>query len=185
MPPAVAHAPIVTRNFEARRMPWILSASCAVVIDPSTRERSYGPFTTAREASGKLAISTASATASNSSSQSKRLNWQPSHDENFQTASLGLRLAISDLRPTEQRRNTIKGKHRAVLAVTAQANAAFHVAFHGQVGTLRCHPALLQFHHGEAHHHLGTANERDSVGGIERGTRDHRRDHAHIATPSA
>src|SRR5271165_1803808 len=137
MPPAVAQAPIVTRNLEARRMPWIRSASCEVVMEPSTRERSYGPLATAREASGKFAISTAFATASSSSSQSNRLNWQPSHEENFQIASLGLRLAISDLRPAEKRGDAIVGKHGAVLAgehwpvlaVSAQSDAAFHIAF--------------------------------------------------------
>ena len=37
----------------------------------------------------KLAISTAPATASSSSSQSRRESWQPSQEANFQTASLG------------------------------------------------------------------------------------------------
>src|SRR5271166_6279102 len=129
------------------------SASWGVVMEPSTSERSYGPLTTAREASGKFAISTAFATASSSSSQSNRLNWQPSHEENFHTASLGLRLAISDLRPAEKCRDAVKGKrrpilageYRPILAVTAQADTAFHVAFHRQVSTLRCHTALQQF----------------------------------------
>src|SRR5271167_3197292 len=75
------------------------SASWGVVMEPSTSERSYGPLTTAREASGKLAISTASATASSSSSQSSRLNWQPSQEENFQTASLGLCLLFCNRYP--------------------------------------------------------------------------------------
>src|SRR5271165_6578972 len=102
MPPAVAQAPIVTRNLEARRMPWMRSASCGVVMEPSTRERSYGPLSTARDASGKFAISTASATASSSSSQSSRLNWQPSHEENFQTANFGLCLRFSNLPPSAE-----------------------------------------------------------------------------------
>ena len=34
----------VTRTFELRRISWIRSASCGVVIEPSTSERSYGPF---------------------------------------------------------------------------------------------------------------------------------------------
>src|ERR1035437_1090116 len=70
----------------------------------------------AREASGKFAISTAPATASSSSSQSSRLNWQPSHEENFQTASLGLRNAISDLRLAKNGRDAGQREHRAVLA---------------------------------------------------------------------
>ena len=50
-----------------------------------------GALDPAREASRKLAISTAPATASSSSSQSRRLSWQPSQEANFQTASFGLR----------------------------------------------------------------------------------------------
>ena len=44
MPPAVAQAPMVTSAFDAARTRWIRSASCSVVIEPSTSERSYGPF---------------------------------------------------------------------------------------------------------------------------------------------
>src|SRR5271165_4265678 len=168
IPPAVAQAPIVTRNLEARRMPWMRSASCGVVMEPSTRDRSYGPLTTAREASGKFAISTASATASSSSSQSSRLNWQPSQEENFQTASLGLRKAMSDLRLAKnggyaserEDRAVLADEGRAILAMTAKADPAFHVAFRGQVSVLRCHAALQEFHHGKAHHDLGTTNHR-------------------------
>src|ERR1700746_2107972 len=114
------------------------SASCGVVIEPSTSERSYGPFNTAREASGKLAISTSPARASNSSSQSSRLSWHPSQDENFQTASLGFRtILISKLPNRQQILNAIVAKHRAVLAdecgtklaVSAKAESALHIAF--------------------------------------------------------
>src|SRR5690348_13227347 len=140
MPPAVAQAPIVTRNFDARRTAWMRSRSCGVVIEPSTNARSYGPLTTARDASGKLAISTAPATVSNSSSQSRRLSWQPSQDENFQTASLGLALfcAISHLPFAEPGRNLAEAEHRPVLAdeqraelaVPAEADCALHIALH-------------------------------------------------------
>ncbi len=44
MPPAVAQAPIVTSFRERRRTSLIRSASCAVVTEPSTSERSYGPL---------------------------------------------------------------------------------------------------------------------------------------------
>jgi hypothetical protein len=40
IPPAVAHAPIDTSTFECRRIAWIRSASCGVVIEPSTSEMS-------------------------------------------------------------------------------------------------------------------------------------------------
>ena len=64
MPPAVAHAPIVTsllRGASHRR--WMRSASVRVVIEPSTSERSYGPRTVALEASRKYAISISPASA--------------------------------------------------------------------------------------------------------------------------
>src|SRR6266699_6050646 len=108
---------MVTRYLEARRTWWIRSSSCGVVIDPSTSERSYGPFTTARDASGKLAISISPATASSSSSQSSRLNWQPSQEENFQTASFGFCVRIiSNLPLCEQLLNLAVLEHGAVLA---------------------------------------------------------------------
>src|SRR6266699_6472971 len=94
---------MVTRYFETRRTLWMRSSSCGVVMDPSTSDRSYGPFTTARDASGKLAISISPATASSSSSQSSKLNWQPSQEENFQTASFGFCFrSISNLPLYEQ-----------------------------------------------------------------------------------
>jgi hypothetical protein len=40
MPPAVAHAPIATRNRDRARMSRMRSASCRVVIEPSTIETS-------------------------------------------------------------------------------------------------------------------------------------------------
>ena len=53
MPPAVAHAPMVTSRRDACRTSWIRSASPGVVMDPSTSDRSYGPATIALVASGK------------------------------------------------------------------------------------------------------------------------------------
>src|SRR5689334_2664541 len=113
------------------------SASCGVVIEPSTSERSYGPLTTAREASTKLAISTAPASVNSSSSQSSRLSWQPSQDANFHTASLGRRFATSDLPQRHEPFDAIVGEHRAILAderraelaVAAESDGTLHVAF--------------------------------------------------------
>ena len=73
-----------------RRISWMRSASCGVVIEPSTSERSYGPSATALDASRKSATSTAPASASSSSSMSSSVSWQPSQEANFQTASVGL-----------------------------------------------------------------------------------------------
>ena len=67
----------------------IRSASAAVVMEPSTRDRSYGPGAPALEASRKCAIRTWPARASSSSSQSSRVSWQPSQEANFHTARLG------------------------------------------------------------------------------------------------
>ena len=93
----------------------------------------------ALEASGKYAMSTASAMLSSSSSQSRMLSWQPSHEANFQTASLGLRFgAISNLPFSKPFFDAIVSKDGAVfadeerpeLAVSTEADAALHVAFH-------------------------------------------------------
>src|SRR6266702_4151273 len=129
------------------------SASCGVVMEPSTSERSYGPLTTAREASRKLAISSSSATASSSSSQSSRLNWQPSQEANFHTASRGLRFrGISHLAGSQKRLDPVVAEHWTVaahesgaeLAVAAEADGAFHVAFHRDVDALPRHAAALE-----------------------------------------
>ena len=74
MPPAVAHAPIVTRRRDCSRTIWMRSASSAVVTEPSTRERSYGPSSVLRRASRKYAISISPASVRNSSSRSRRLS---------------------------------------------------------------------------------------------------------------
>src|SRR5215468_11579018 len=81
--PAVAQAPTVTRERDALRTFRIRSASCFVVIDPSTSDRSYGPLMTVLEASRKYAISIWFANVSSSSSQERTLSWHPSQDANF------------------------------------------------------------------------------------------------------
>ena len=53
IPPAVAQAPIVISTFDVRRTSRIRSASCGVVIEPSTSETSYGPPTVFEVASRK------------------------------------------------------------------------------------------------------------------------------------
>src|SRR6516225_259536 len=153
------------------------SSSCGVVIEPSTNERSYGPFTTAREASAKLATSTSPAMVSKSSSQSSRVNWQPSHDANFHTASLGLGFAsISQLPDSQPILDAVVAKYRAVfadelwaeLAMSAKADGALHVAFHRQKDPLFTDAAFLQRKHGVAHHNFGSADHHDGVDWIKR-----------------
>ena len=53
IPPEVAQAPIVTSRFDFARTSLIRSTSCGVVIEPSTKERSYGPSTSPLVASRK------------------------------------------------------------------------------------------------------------------------------------
>src|SRR5512133_67986 len=153
MPPAVAQAPIVTSTCEAARTSLIRSASSAVVIEPSTSETSYGPATVALEASRKCAISTRSASARSSSSTSRRLNWQPSHELNFHTASVGrdsasvgrdsiselpYRKPAGDLIPCEDRA-VPADQHGPELAVATVTDAAAHVALERDVHTVRRH----------------------------------------------
>src|SRR5271167_967420 len=192
IPPAVAQAPIVTRNFEFRRTCWMRSASCGVVMDPSTSERSYGPFNTARDASAKLAISTSPATANSSSSQSSRLNWQPSQEANFQTASFGFCFrTISNLPLYEQALNSTVLEYgtistdevRPVLTMSAEAQGAFHIALHRDVNMLSRYPALLQLSSSEAHHDLGTTDQCHGVGWVKRCSGDKLRDNPDTAVP--
>jgi hypothetical protein len=110
MPPAVAHAPMVTSRPDWRRMSTMRSASWAVVIEPSTSDTSYGPSTIVDVASGKYEMATRSATASSSSSQSSRLSWQPSHDANFHTARVGRRSStVPPQRSRTRRASAISG----------------------------------------------------------------------------
>src|SRR5262245_20899273 len=168
---------MVTRYLEARRTCWIRSWSWGVVMDPSTSERSYGPLTTARDASRKLAISTSPATASSSSSQSSRLSWQPSQEANFQTASFGLCLrAISYLPLGEQAVHATVLEHGAiladevwpVLAVPTEADGTFHVALHRDVHMICRYATLLELLHREAHHDLGPTDQRYCLQRVKR-----------------
>src|SRR6516164_4261417 len=172
MPPLVAHAPIVTRYLDARRIRWMRSSSCGVVMEPSTSERSYGPFTIHREASAKFATSTLSAIASSSSSQSSNVNWQPSHDANFHTASLGLGLgSISQLPNSQPMLDAVVAKNRAVLAdelraklaVPAKTDGALHIALHGEKNPLVTDAAFLQFEHGVAHHNFRSTDHGNCI----------------------
>ena len=91
MPPAVAQAPIVTRDFEARR----------TSLDPLGVVRRGDRALDEREVVGtadgrargleEVGDLDRAGDASSSSSQSSRLSWQPSQEANFQTASLGCR----------------------------------------------------------------------------------------------
>src|SRR5579885_172943 len=161
-------------------------------MDPSTSERSYGPLTRALDASGKEAISICPATASSSSSQSSRLNWQPSQEANFQTASFGLCCtAISYLSLSKPPLERIIAEHRTILALkerpelamSTQPQGALHIAFQGKKDMLRCQPAFLEFQQREAHHDFWPADQRDGIERIKLRGWDEACHHAHIAAP--
>src|SRR5271165_387692 len=93
------------------------------------------------------------ATASSSSSQSRRLSWQPTQDANFHTARRGrARRATSDLPDAEDRGDAVVAEDRPVaadkggpeLAMPAQPDRAFHVALHRNKDPVLRQPALAQ-----------------------------------------
>src|SRR5215471_1922528 len=89
-------------------------------------------------------MSSRSAMARSSSSQSSNVSWQPSHEANFHTASLGRCAVTSDLPAIEQPGDAIEAQHGAVLAyevgnvlaVATHADGALHVALHRHVHAL-------------------------------------------------
>ncbi|HEY6411285.1 MAG TPA: hypothetical protein VIY29_27815, partial [Ktedonobacteraceae bacterium] len=108
--------------------------------------------------------------ASNSSSQSSKLNWQPSQEANFQTASFGfdsLRILYLPLQQPVphiailEHRAVFANEVRPKLAMPTQANGALHVALHRHVEMFRRDPALLQLRNGETHHDFGATYESD------------------------
>src|SRR5690348_5186366 len=179
--PAVAHAPMVISVRDCLRTACSRSASCGVVTDPSTRDTSYGPFTTPRVASGKYAISIAPATASSSSSQSSSESWHPSQEANFHTASEGffmLPLPLWEggggrgshqpslyLPQPQQPPHPVVAHHRTVLAheaagelaMPAQAHRAFHVPLQRQMDRGLRHADVVQRARGKPHHDLRPA----------------------------
>src|SRR3990172_6731127 len=191
MPPAVAQAPIVTRSFDAVRISRMRSASFAVVIEPSTRERSYGPLTTVRDASRKSAITNRATTASKSSSQFSRVNWQPSHDASFQTASFGLGAAMSDVRVLEPSADAVVAKDRAVLAdelgselaVAAEPDRALHVALHREKDAVGGHSVGEQAAHRVPHHDLRAAHHHHAPGRVDPHLAEQVRHHPDVVAP--
>src|SRR5262245_60223602 len=115
-------------------------------------------------------MSMASATASSSSSASKSVSWQPSQEANLNTATVGLPLCPFPLelifsKPgpdlvIRKDRSVFADEVRPVLAMPAESDAAFHVAFHRDVQVARRQAARLQFPDHVAHHDLGTADHR-------------------------
>src|SRR5665647_2345755 len=116
-----------------------------------------------------------------SSSQLSRVSWQPSHEANFQTASLGWRCSGTSYLPeSEQAGDLGVGQHRAVdadeqlavLAVPAQADPAAHVAFQGDPDAVGAHAPRDERQRRVPHHDLGTADEGERGPGVEPGTWD-------------
>src|SRR5450755_2820543 len=135
-----------------------------------------------------------SASVINSSSQSSRLNWQPSQEANFQTASFGFRLRIIlDLPFHQQRSQTAILEDRSiftdevwpVLTMSTETNAAFHVAFHREKDAFRRYSLLFQLCCCATHQDFRPADHRFRVGWIECCFRDQFGHIADIPAPRA
>src|SRR5208282_1424945 len=145
-----------------------------------------------RVASGKYAISTAPTTASNSSSASSRLSWQPSQDGNLKTAILGLPFFFSELILVHHRADLLVGKHRsvlademrAVLAVAAEADRTLHVSFHGEVNLTAAEAVTCQVAGHKAHHDLGPAEHGHGLRRTEPRVLEQSRHHADVVAPA-
>src|SRR5262249_25476090 len=100
---------------------------------------------------------------------------------------------MSELPHAEDRAQLFVGEHgavaanedRAELAMTAQADGAFHVALHGDVHGVRRYACGSKRRDRESHHHLRSADQGDGVRGIECSARDERRDDADATAPVA
>ena len=86
---------MVTSARERRRTSWMRSASCGVVIEPSTSDRSYGPATIAPRRLGEIGDLDRAGDGEQLVLAIEQLSWQPSQEANFQTASFGLRLVVA------------------------------------------------------------------------------------------
>src|SRR6516225_6029084 len=137
-------------------------------------------------------MSSCSATASSSSSQSSRLSWQPSQEANFHTARRGrTRRANSDLPGIEERGDAVEAKDRTVaadkggaeLAMPAQPDRAFHIALHRDKDPVHRQPAPAQRIDRKPHHDLRPAYHCDGMVGIHRRALDQCRHDANIAAP--
>src|SRR5579883_740777 len=176
-PPEVAHTPMVTSVRHCRRICWMRSASWCVVMEPS----------------GKYTISTASATSSSSSSASNSVNWQPSQEANLNTATVGFRPCpfSSELIFSKPGPDLVIRKDRpvfaqevgTVLAMAAEADAAFHVALERNMQIARLQAARLQFPDHVPHHDLRPADQRYRVEGLQPHVAEQARHHPHVPVP--
>ncbi len=190
MPPAVAHAPIVTSAFESLRTRWIRSASCC------GRDRAFDE----REVVGAL------------DRPARRLEEVRDLDlagereqlvlavEQRQLAAVArgelpdreLRLSGHSSRTSSQGSATsyrVDGavaadQRRAELAVAAMAEAATHVPLQRQVDPPGRDAAFEERFQGEAHHDLRPADERDRRGRIEAGGRNELRYDSDLPGPA-
>src|SRR5271169_5466342 len=120
-------------------------------------------------------MSTARATPRRWSSASRRLSWQPSQEANLKTAMRGLQRALEFIF-FEQAPYAAVGEDGAVLAdevgavlaVAAESDGAFHVAFHGEVDVAgRDAPVLGELGDDVAHHDFGSADQDDGAAGMQ------------------
>src|SRR5579884_621410 len=157
------------------------------MMEPSTSPMSYGPFAIALLASGKYAISTAPATPSSSSSASSRLSWHPSHDANLNTAILGLELILFHQRPdnvTAKHRPILADEMRTVLAMAAQTDTTFHVAFHREINVFAPESHRIELAQNEAHHNFRPTNHRHRLRRLQTREFEQGSDYADVPAPA-
>src|SRR6516225_6431423 len=137
-------------------------------------------------------MSSWSATASSSSSQSSRLSWQPSQEANFHTARRGRVCCFTlNLSYVEKRGDAIETKDWAIatdegrpeLTMPAEPDRAFHVAFHREEDSVCDQPTLAQRIDAKSHHDLRPAHHCHCVIRIDWRASDQRRYDADITLP--
>ena len=133
---------------------------------------------------------TAPTSVRSSSSQSSRLSWQPSQDENLQTAMRRFAIRLwrahrsrSDNQLFERLAVSEDGtvtaeQQRTELAVAAPADSALHVALERHTNRARGDSEIGKCPDSEPHHDLRTAHESDSS---RRVARDRRQELCHDA----
>ena len=130
-----------SRAVAMRRTSWMRSASSAVVIEPSTRDRSYGPSTVARAPRGSTrprsrrparAARPRSRAGSAGSRRTRRTSTPPAWASRHSSRIASQARTSSQLKTGPSRQTSVGPE----LAVPAVADGALHVALHRHVGAV-------------------------------------------------
>ena len=149
-----------------------------VLIEPSTKRTSNGPDDRLEVASANSTMSTRSAMASSSSSRSRSVSWQPSHDANLTTPMRGRRVArgraggvatASHHRPsavnaspssaTREHRSVAADEERPELAVAARRRLRRPCSVRASARCARGRRRVGEGRDGRLHHPVRTADE--------------------------